>query len=375
MKIGIITIHKSPSYGGSLQSYALYKYLKDAGHNVEIIDLYRPAHEGYRCSLKHQYNRTSFINKIKNVIRFVFRIKTSKRINPEYNENFIKFNSYIKLSKPYHGVDELYANPPSYDIYITGSDQVWNPLQPYLIEPYFLTFVRNKNARKISYAASMGINQLYPKEKKLFKSWIEKYDAVSVREEELKDYLQQFINKDIIRVADPTFLVDKNIWKELSIGTVPTFKYILLFELDNNNKLLSFTKRISLQANIPLIVIGQNKVESIDKTYITVKDAGPSEFLSYIKNAEMVITDSFHGTVFSIIMETKNFYSYISPDSIKGSRITDLLKTFKIETHLLNPDLKQSWSELINNKLNKSDIQTIYEHEQKLSRNFLDKNL
>ena len=125
------------------------------------------------------------------------------------------------------------------------------------------------------------------------------------------------------------------------------------------------------QANMPLIVLNQSEPESVDNSYTVINDAGPRQFLNYIGNAKMVITDSFHGTVFSIIMEANNFYSYIAPGNVKGSRITDLLKCFQIEDHLLNPDLKQSWSELLNNKLDKAKIDQIYFSEQKSSRNFL----
>lgn len=371
MKIGIITIHNSPSYGGSLQSYALYKYLCDLGYDAEIIDLYRPTHEGYKSSLHHQHNRISIIAKLLNFIKVVFCIRTRKQENSGYNQNFVEFNSQIKLSRSFDGVDALYSNPPAYDAYITGSDQVWNPMQPYLIEPYFLTFVADKKSLKISYAASIGISRLLPTEEALFKSWIEQYDSVSVREEELKNYLETFVNKKIIRVADPSFLLDRKIWKELSANEAPTTPYILLFELAHNKELVRFCKRMAQQANMPLIVLNQSEPESVDNSYTVINDAGPRQFLNYIGNAKMVITDSFHGTVFSIIMEANNFYSYIAPGNARGSRITDLLKSFQIEDHLLNPDLKQSWTELFNNKLDKAKIDQINFSEQQSSRNFL----
>lgn len=371
MKIGIITIHNSPSYGGSLQSYALYKYLYNLGHDIEIINLYRPTHEGYKASLHHQYNRTNVIERFKNTVKALLGIKTRKHPNSGYNKKFEEFNSHIKLSRSFDGVDSLYANPPVYDVYITGSDQVWNPMQPYLIEPYFLTFVKDNNAIKVSYAASAGISRLLPSEEKMFKLWIEQYDSVSVREEELKNYLGTFVNKKITRVADPSFLLDRRIWNENSANEAPSTPYILLFELAHNKDLVAFCKRTAQQAGIPLIVLGQNEPECADNSYIVVNNAGPRQFINYIGNAEMVITDSFHGTVFSVIMEAKNFYAYIAPDNVKGSRITDLLKIFQIENHLLNQDLKQSWSELSNNKLDKTSLDKIYLREQKSSRDFL----
>lgn len=121
--------------------------------------------------LKNINVRTGYTTKIK-----------EKETNTISESKFQDFNSQIRLSKPYRGIDELYRNPPEYDVYITGSDQVWNPTQNYCLEPYFLTFVKNKNARKISYASSIGIDQLLPKEKKDFKRWLSSYNSISVRE-------------------------------------------------------------------------------------------------------------------------------------------------------------------------------------------------
>ena len=137
-----------------------------------------------------------------------------------------------------------------------------------------------------------------------------------------------------------------------------------------------------LGANGKGLVLDVSSQESIDACLkavhdefgdvdILVNNAGPRQFINYIGNAEMVITYSFHGTVFSVIMEAKNFYAYIAPGNVKGSRITDLLKIFQIEDHLLNPDLKQSWSELSDNKLDKTCLDKIYLREQKYSRDFL----
>lgn len=375
MKIGIITIHCSPSYGGSLQAFALYKYLEQQGHDTEVIDLLRPTHSEYRHSIWHFRLRENLISKILCVIQGVlhFNMKGSK--GKRYNEKFDEFNKMIKLGKTYQSVDELYRHPPRYDVYMTGSDQVWNPIQPYITEPYFLTFVSKKDGRKIAYAASVGLSELSQKEKKLYKKWIEDYDYVAVREQSLKTYLDKFVNKPIFRVADPTFLLDRNYWKKIASYPNEKQPYILLFELRHNRDLILFCRRLSEQSGIKLIVLGQSEPDNHHFDYDVVNTAGPKEFLGYIGNAEMVITDSFHGTVFSIIMEAKNFYSYIAPGNKKGNRITDLLIQHRAKDHLLVPDLKQTWSELFNNHLRKDKLDACYLAEQKLSWEFLNKSL
>ncbi len=120
----------------------------------------------------------------------------SKRI-----AKFDDFNKAIKLSTPYYSIDSLYDNPPLYDVYISGSDQLWNPEQPFPIEPYFLTFVQNSNAKKISYASSIGISSLEPLQVRDFTRWLSSYDAISVREPEAARILQPHLKQKIEIVA------------------------------------------------------------------------------------------------------------------------------------------------------------------------------
>ena len=138
-KVGIITIHNSPNYGACLQSYALYRYIQQQGNDVEIIDLHRPfAYEDYIPSKKYVSCRSvkrSLLSKIKGNVKSLMGIKPKKPslYSPSAIKKFDEFNSVIKLSKPYRGIDELYANPPLYDLYISGSDQLWNPTQAYCL--------------------------------------------------------------------------------------------------------------------------------------------------------------------------------------------------------------------------------------------------
>ena len=164
MRIGIITIHNSTNYGASLQAWALYKFLVDCGFDCEVIDLHRPVHDDYIFSKRF----TDYHGMCKEAQRFhlkkFIRTHIIKKKEPAgvaaREAKFTAFNGKIRLSRPYRSIDDLYAEPPAYDVYVTGSDQVWNPTQPFCIEPYFLTFVKDGNARKISYASSIGIESL-----------------------------------------------------------------------------------------------------------------------------------------------------------------------------------------------------------------------
>ena len=372
MKVGIITIHNSTNYGACLQSWGLYKYLVDEGYDCEIIDLHRPVHKDYVYSDKFvDYNgKCAEVRKL-TLKKFIRRYIVKDKV-PDYmilrNLKFDRFNSRIKLSKTFCGIDELYATPPSFDVYVTGSDQVWNPTQPFCIEPYFLTFVSNPNSRKISYGASIGIEKLTEREKKDFKRWLDSYDVISVRENEAKVLLESFVDKPIYQVADPTFLLGTEYWRSIAIKPKIEEPYILCFKLYNGDHLVNYAAEIGRQAGLKVIVLpGGGNVSGCE----IVRDAGPEEFLGYIANAEMLISDSFHANVFGILLGTKNQWAYISLDNQRGSRIKTLFRTFGLSEHIMSPDLSDQYSKLDSLKKNADFIRDALNREIQHSRDFL----
>lgn len=376
MKIGIITIHNSPNYGASLQAFALWKYITDCGHECEIIDLHRPHQADFVPSKKYvasRYKKDSSKTKIKKLIYRLLGRKAQRYLTEEARKKFDAFNSQIRLSRPYYGVDELYLNPPLYDIYITGSDQLWNPTQSFCIEPYFLTFVP-KGKRKISYSSSIGITELTNKEKDMFRKALVQYDAISVRETQAKELLQNFIAKEIVQVADPTFLLPLETWQSIAVKPQEKGKYLLLFTLGFNKTMLEYAMNLGNQSGLRVVYL--TAVQPKDNGhYKAVADAGPQEWIGYIANAEMVITDSFHGSVFSIITGTNNFFTYISPSNQRGSRITDLLETFGLTDHLLKQELHQTYRELSAIEVNHEQVAEIIQKERERSQYFLIRNL
>lgn len=376
MRVGILTIHNSPNYGACLQSYALYKYVSQLpGIECEIIDLHRPYEDGYVKSNKFvPYRREPFSIKrfVKSVLKKILRYESSKVnfYSIGSKSKFDEFNRGLKLSSPYWGIDELYADPPCYDIYMTGSDQVWNPTQPYCLEPYFLTFAP-KDKKKISYASSIGVTDLQENEKQDFRRWLSSYDAISVREHQAKDLLVSFIEKPVSQVADPTFLLDYGFWRNLAVYSRNLEPYILLFTVDLDSDLLQFAVKISNESGLRLVYLNQRLSEPVDGSYKVVNDAGPREFLGLIANAEMVITDSYHATVFSLIMRTKNFYVYIGTYNKRGSRILDLLKTYQEESHLLSDSLSENYNDLSNKKVNYQLVESVYREEQMKAHDYL----
>lgn len=334
IKVGIITVHNSPSFGASLQSYALYRYLLNQGVECSIIDLYRPANDGFKSSKKYisyKEKKRSFLKKIRSFVKRIIKGSSSKRSWKHVSKmKFDEFNSVIRKSKPYYCIDDLYLNPPQYDIYISGSDQLWNPDQPYCVEPYFLTFVNN-GGRKISYASSIGLSGLKDAIANDYKKWLADFDAIAVREKTAQQIVHSLLHRDVPLVLDPTFLLDKEVWEAELIPPSKT-NYILLFTLGSNESLANIAYRYAQEKGFQIIGIGnwENSWPYIKKC----DDIGPREFLGFIKNAEAVFTDSFHGTVFSIIFGVKRIIPYVSKTSKRGSRIVDLLRLFNLD-HLL----------------------------------------
>lgn len=381
MKIGILTIHDSPNYGACLQCYALWKYLTNQGYDCEVIDLHRPgAHPDYIPSKRYMRFRPlkqSNFTKLKNYVKQVIgkRPKPIEFYNEESKKKFDAFNSLYRKSQSYLGPYELYNNPPDYDVYIAGSDQLWNPAQPYCIEPYFLTFVDGMVKKKVSFATSIGITELTISEKTKFKAWLSDFTSISVREKQAKELLESFVGRSISQVSDPTFLLSPQEWETLAILPNIDKPYILYFALHIDDSLLDYCKRLSQESGLDLYVLNQTQPKPVDDSYIAITDAGPRHFMGYINKAELVITDSFHGTVFSILMGAHNFYTYISEGNKRSSRIEDLYETFNLQKHILRQNSFNSYTKLQSNLPDRNDMLQVIENEKQKSIAFLGHSL
>ena len=376
MKVGIITIHNSPNYGATLQSYALYRYIVNQGVDCEIIDLHRPDQAGYIFS--ERFDKVEILRPkrklkglLKKLVLSLLGMKCRGQILSDESGlkyKFKEFNGQVLLSQPYRSIDQLYEDPPQYDLYITGSDQVWNPTQPYAIEPYFLTFVRE--GRKISYASSIGVGELSADEKAKFKYWLSSYERISVREHTAKILLESFVGRKIEQVPDPTFLLTTDEWRSEMARRQIKEDYILCFALYFKLPFIRYAIRMAKQSGKKLVVLSQTQPRPI-ADYLAVKNAGPREWLSYIAYANMVLTDSFHCTVFSIILRAKNFYSYISPIDKRGGRIIGLLDIYGLKEHLLNPDFTQSFANLEQNTIEWGSVENTQDKESAGGQIFL----
>lgn len=378
MRIGIITIQKSPNFGACLQAFALYDFLHKQNKETFVIDLLRPTHSEYKQSKKFRpfrEIRPSFKSRVKIFLKGLFgRNKKCSALSHVAEKKFDSFNNRIQYTNCYYSIDQLYKNPPKFDILITGSDQLWNPTIGFCIEPYFLTFADN-NVKKISYATSVGISELHDDEIAFYQKWLSEYDTISVREKSGADLISKIIDRKVEQISDPTFLLSKEEWMQLASCDSRKNKYILLFTLSYNRTLAQYTTHLSEESGIEMVYLCLNHPNIEDYSYEFIKDAGPSDFLNLIAYAEMVVTDSFHGSVFSMHLGSKNFFTYIDPNNKRGSRIVDMYKMFNLSNHILNSNLSQKYNDLDSIKVDKEKLDSMLCLERARCRVFLNSHI
>lgn len=291
MSIGIITCHDVYNFGSSLQAYSLCRYLTDHFKEVEIID-YKPNYL-YRLIDLLEVDaprwKKNFITR--SCYRFYMLPKELKWLKKYIR--FKEFNKiYLPLSKDkYKNNEDL--KKAKYDIYICGSDQIWNSSKsPCGEDPaFYLSFASGK---KISYAASIGSLTISNKGLYNLKTYLPNFDNISVRERSSEKLINDLGFK-VETVIDPVFLTDASIWKSLKkrIKNLPT-NYILAYGYDNSDEYTHALKYVHKVLNIEIIDINSK----------IFRQAGPREFITLIENADMVVTTSFHALAFSIILHT-----------------------------------------------------------------------
>lgn len=329
MKIGIITFHNAINYGAALQAYALQNAIKKLGYEVDIID--------YNC--KRINNAYSFVNKLKqsksvkySIYLFVKRLLPNVKKNTNV-KNFI--NHYLKLSD-YCDINNIKSFEEKYDLFITGSDQVWNYGHTDFDKTYFLDFVTDSHKKK-SYAASFGFEVLPEKYIDEYRKLLGEYDIISVREKSAVPIISELLpEKDIVVSADPSLLLDKDEWKELTKDIKNKYgDYVLVYELMPSESLREYARKIARGKNYSVICLS-DKIMNIPGVKC-LYGVSPRMFLSLIQNAKAVCTNSFHGTAFSVNFNTPVCIELLKDEmAVLNSRITDLIDMFDIKDRIIS---------------------------------------
>ena len=331
MKIAIITFHFIPNQGAVLQCCATKLFLEKNGHEVVVID-YRPYYHTVRyCKNRNPFRYAGWYWKkhknkrlIKRLIIFGKSFTRAIILNFKKDENksLDKFDTFVRnnlpLTKRYVSLKQLKANPPVADVYISGSDQLWNPqlLDQVFDKAYFLDFGDNQTVR-VSYAVSMGEIQ-ETKYLNELKDYCKKFNSVSFREYDSKTVIAT--GRDVHICIDPTLLLEASDYEKLESKVVEKEPYIFVYGFEDTPEIHCAIDLAKTRYNCRIINGSPHRI-FLERTE-NLRDYGPDRFLTLVKEAKCIVTNSFHGTAFSIIYK-KEFITVAH--STRGNRMVEIL--------------------------------------------------
>lgn len=338
MKINTITCHNVYNYGASLQAFALQHFLEKQGCSYEIID-YKPSY----FTRKYQFTTISKQGKYYKYYKLMgpFKVMLALWVHRHTLKFWRRKKSFDKFTKEYlhltarsYSCNDEMKDIKDVDLFITGSDQVWNSNMPNgRDKSFFLDFVPD-GSRRISYAASFGISYIDPDYIHLAKESLEKFEWISVRES-TGVHIVEKLGLNAQQVVDPVFLLEAEEWKHL-IKAKHCERYILLYYLGKPSlKLEAFVKHLAKDED--LIIVSINDTKTVDFADVNINDAGPKEFLEYLSQAQYVIGTSFHAMAFSLIFE-REFYVFPIEGQTNHSRMKDLLSMLDLSERFITDD-------------------------------------
>ena len=348
-KVGIITIVNVNNYGAELQAFDTFRKLQLMGYNAEIINyLYYKDWRYIDSKMSRSFNSMSIKGKIIYFAKYRVASFVLNKILPlickDVKQRIANFNSFhqhnTRFSKLYKSMKDLYTDTPIYDVYMVGSDQVWNPNASSSIEPYFLTFAPH-SALTVSYASSFGVSKIENNSiANRIKLGLSSIKTISVRESSGVNLVKELTGRTAQLVCDPTLLLNKSEWTMFMkpVSNMPQ-RYVLIYQLSESDAIVKLATRIGKQEQIPVYRICKRafKVKK-DKGVVNILNAGPSEFLSLITNASFIITNSFHGTAFSINFDVP-FYTVVSAKKKNNNRMESLLDYVGLGKRIVKDDV------------------------------------
>ena len=374
--VGILTIWQTYNYGAELQAFALQKKLNLMGVSGENIDFpfYKnPDFHKFR-SKKSEYS-IGLQNMLKEMLFPVFSRISGEKNHQIMLERFQNFHQFYLLTNKsgyrYLSVQSLYENPPQYDIFMVGSDQVWNPRIPIAHGPFFLDFAPPKSPR-VSYASSFGVDHLPEQAEPYFRKWLAPFSAISVREQKGVEIVRQLTGKEAEHVLDPTLLLTAAEWDCIAAETQPRDHYLLLYDLLPSAKIIQFAKEVASHLNLKIYRICRDSGTKQEIGITQFPTAGPQDFLTLFKNSSYIVTNSFHGMVFSILFEKE--FRVLIPETMKnGGRISSLLQLLQLEQNAIKESELKNLN--IKHSTDYSKVNTLLKLSRKKSENYLRRTL
>lgn len=368
MRIALVTIHNSTNYGAVLQAYATQRVLSKYG-SVVVIDYDNRFLARQMRLIRFDASFHGLLKLAHDILRIPSRVRLLRKF-------YAFFKSKLLLSSKLRGVSLYNGDAGFFDVYVCGSDQIWNPLviseSGEIDEIYFLDFAP-EGSKKISYASSIGHHKfLKSEETKKISTLLHDFTAISLRESDGVEMIANILpRKDVRHVLDPTLLLDAREWLDLMKCDykVPSGKYILVYTVPRSSLMVSAINYY--RENLGLKVVGIDPMlRPIADFDLHLKDVGPEEFVNLFSGAEFIITDSFHGACFSI-----NFgkpFVLVSP-GVRSNRMASLFNVLHLNHRLVTTESDFPKINFSNDDLNLANLKLMESRNDSLA--FLDSSL
>ena len=346
-KIGMAINYDYPDYGGMLQAYASYRKIRDLGYDPEAINIKAISGDIRNKKIKYFAKNIFDISIVKEKSQIVIK-KIKTKLNKNLNYNLSKryqafddfYKSHFNISKEYKSWKELSECCKQYSSVVVGSDQLWLPSN-IAGDYYTLTFVPD-NVNKIAYATSFGVSEIPKRQKEQTRTFLSRINYLSAREESGQKIIKEYTGIDVPLVCDPALLLTSEEWDEdVSPDRIIEDRYIFCYFMGNNSWQRDFVKKIKNKTGYKIVaLLHLDQYIKSDEKYVDSApyNVSPGDFINLVKNAEMICTDSFHGTVFSLIYGKKFFTFLRFSDKATlstNSRINTLLKQIEVEDRLV----------------------------------------
>ena len=330
-KVGILTMHQVRNYGSFAQAYATCRIIESLGYEAELID--------YTYPNEAHATKKSLLGKILHLGNITTKSLIPGRPHLKFEQRYREaYKKYYKLSRAYHTRDEIIADPPQYDIYVVGSDQVWNDRYINNDDAFFLSFAP-VNSKKIAFASSFGRIRLDKCNEPFYIEKLNSLDRIAVRETSGVKLAENLTGRsDVKKVLDPTLLLNSDEWREISISFNRAKRpYIFAYGSHCEKYMLSTARKIADQKGWDVYTVNGTIVDYYSKEAHCLLDIGPREWMGLIDKAELVFACSFHGVAFSIQFNTP-FFALFKGDEQFDSRVSSFLTELSLEKHRLLVD-------------------------------------
>lgn len=338
MKIAVLTTHRANNYGAVLQSYALTFKVNQLGQDCELLDYRCPFFELLYYSCRPVYwGRNPLIrmrNRVLRILRRYFRDRRTVKSFEQFRRKHLRISNAT-----YETPLQLAASESVYDVFIAGSDQIWNPANTTgkiedFDRTYFLDFVKN-GRKKHSYAASIGVSVVSEELADIYRHYLQDFETLSMRELKGADIIQSILQKEVFAVCDPVLLLEPNEWQQIENSVnLPTKKYILVYCVGGGDKLERYASELGAEMGCVVYFIQPPIVGNVaSKKQNVLTGVGPSEFVWLIRNAQAVVTTSFHASAFSLLFGVPLHCHMDNPDSLiqRNSRLESLFSFFGVD--------------------------------------------